>query len=119
MSLEDISELKKELKRLINKRSIFVATRLSGANQDNELKTCDVNTNKLDAEIAVVKAMKSRGERTVPADKYRSEFITLHAHQAPHSPDSVIAKLESVRTQIKDQVSVRCSSIFTHSHDVM
>ncbi len=113
VSQEDISELKKELKRQINKRAIYVATKLSGVNQDSDLRACDSKANRVDAEIAALKTLKSSGAVKLPAT-HRSEFISPQ-HLYNVSPESLIASLELVRAEIKDQVRYNHS---TH-HNVL
>lgn len=55
VTLSEISSLKKELKRILNQRAIYIASKLSGTNQDNELKHNELQLVKVDHEISLLK----------------------------------------------------------------
>ncbi len=104
---EEISEMKKEIKRLVNKRAIYVASKLSGTGQDITLKACDIKCNKIDAELAVIKGVINRTEagiKVVQTGGFRSEFVE---NSFMMSPESVARELEGLRTAIKDEVSCK------------
>lgn len=48
----EVSDVKREIKRLSNKRALMTASRLAGSSQDDELKACEKTCTRAEAEIA-------------------------------------------------------------------
>ena len=69
--LSEISSLKKELKRLVNKRAIAVAGRLgSGANQDEVLKELEARVMRAEGELAQFRMLLQNGQKKIEARRY-------------------------------------------------
>ena len=65
VSQAEISEMKKALKRLSNKRAMTIASLLSGSGQDPVLKEFEKLSSQADAEIARVSFQKQRSKNPV------------------------------------------------------
>jgi hypothetical protein len=98
-----ISSMKKELKRLQNQRAIFVASRLSGGSQDEELRFCESKVGKLDTELGFYKLMLQKGERMMNAP-IKSEFLVLNQTATSFQTEALIYKLEGYRNETKELV---------------
>jgi hypothetical protein len=106
---ESINDLKKQLKRVSNKRAIHIAARMgTGESQDALLKEYESKLNKVELDLAKWKAAFQRGETSVPSASSAKNDATKES-QASQSRksiplESLITRLELERTHIKDKV---------------
>ena len=97
----DISEIKKTLKRILNKRAIAVAARLSGTNQDPDLKEHEKNLSKAEAELARLRVQKQQSSSTTISS---SSILVDGGNKMP--VDKLIQKLENLKIESKEQIRV-------------
>ena len=62
LSLDDISGIKKDLKRLSNRRAVVIAGRLSGDHQDKDLKSFEKSLSRTEAEISRLRSIPAKGQ---------------------------------------------------------
>ena len=98
-SIIDLSEIKREVKRISNKRALVIASRLSGKNQDDELRNSEKTLSRAEAELARVRSMKLKN----PTEKVSSILID---NGWMTTMDVLRQKLENLRTVSKDEVSL-------------
>ena len=98
----EISEMKKTLRRISNKRAIYVASKLSGNNQDQELKDGEKLASWADAEVARLRLQKQKS-KAPSAEKGSSMLIENGILMLV---DKVVAKLEDLRNEAKEQVRI-------------
>ena len=106
-----ISALKNDLKRLVNQRAMAVASKLSGSQQDEQLKVCEARLARIEAEATQFKALLQKGETKLPAESIQSEFLVLNPGAASFAIDALISRLDGYRSSTKDKVSgvqLRC-----------
>jgi len=60
MSTDDISSLKREIKRISNKRDVVIASRLSGDQQDFNLRTFEKELIRSEAELSRIRLLQSK-----------------------------------------------------------
>jgi len=101
-----ISALKNDLKRLVNQRAMAVASKLSGSQQDEQLKACETRLVRIEAEAAQFKALVQKGETKLPAESIQSEFLVLNPGAASFAIESLISRLDGYRTSTKDKVGI-------------
>eukprot|EP01041_Mallomonas_annulata_P008774 gene8774-18148_t len=92
----EISDMKKELNRLTNKRSLVIASRLSGASKDTELKELETKNIAVDSEISIL-----RQQKTVSIHTEKSSIYIDNGSIMPI--DKLITKLERLKLALKDQ----------------
>lgn len=101
----EINELKKLMKRMSNKRSIYIASKLSGTNQDYSLKEMSDRLADVEADITFCKNSKQRGENKIKADLMRTKLKLWSMSKIPTiGVDEGVAQLEFVKTDLKEQV---------------
>lgn len=100
-----ISALKNDLKRLVNQRAMAVASKLSGSQQDEQLRACEGKLARIEAEIAQFKALLLKGETKLSIDSIQSEFLVLNPSATAFAIDALISRLEGYRSSAKDKVS--------------
>lgn len=90
----DIHSLKKELKRISNQRALLIASRLSGINQDVDLKLCELRLVKVDHELntwrnnAAAASKTQRGDKKiVDLKKFKSDFVKLSHYKYKNHGD--------------------------------
>lgn len=99
LSAIDVNEIKRDVKRISNRRALVIASRLSGNNQDSGLKNSEKMVTRAEAEIARMRSIKLKN----PAEKVSSVLIE---NGAMMTLDSLRQKLESLRNDSKDDVFV-------------
>ena len=109
----EISELKKLIKRLGNKRSMYVASKLSGSNQDETLKALNEDLNDVENDYSRVKFAEDRGESYVKLNMLKLEFLVpLSLGRSDQlSLESAYTQLEEMRAQVKEQIKLRRQQI--------
>lgn len=105
----DISELKKQMKRIQNKRAIFVAGKLSGKSMDPLLKQSETSLKAIEAEISFFKSMINKTEPTYK-NEVSSAFVDLGS-DGKIEAETVLRQLEAIRVDIKDDVRKQNSII--------
>jgi len=104
----DINYLKKELKRISNQRAILIASKLSGINQDVDLKLSELRLVKIDHEINIWKASYHRGDKKIDLKKFHSDFVKLSDDTNFRHEDvlieDLILQLEEHKKGVKDEV---------------
>jgi uncharacterized protein YdcH (DUF465 family) len=114
-----INELKKQIKRVSNKRSIYIAAKLSGSNQDSLLKSLSDKLNQIEADITTCKGLQQRGETKVRLDalKHKSQGNGLgHGKQTMLFVEDTLAQLDFRRDDIKKEVSASFYCICKSHH---
>jgi hypothetical protein len=107
-----ISALKKDLKRMVNQRAIYVASRLSGPSQDVELKECEGRLSRIDSELSQFRLLMQRGETKLPTETINSEFLKLNKAANGFTIESLISRLEVYKSSEKDKVTFVSKSCF-------
>jgi hypothetical protein len=102
LSAIDINEIKRDVKRISNRRALVIASRLSGNNQDTGLKNSEKMVTRTEAEIARLRSIKLKN----PAEKVSSILIE---NGAMMMMDSLRQKLENLRNDTKEDVFVICN----------
>lgn len=98
-----ISEMKKELVRLQNKRAVVIASRLSGINQDIELKKCESNCIEVETEITSIRQLKNTNISTVSGLLVSS----IRVENGKKFPiDQLLLRLEKIKLEWKEQVCI-------------
>ncbi len=105
MTAAAISALKNDLKRLVNQRAMAVASKLSGSQQDEQLRACEGKLARIEAEIAQFKAQLLKGETKLNVDSIQSEFLVLNPSATAFTIDALVGRLEGYRSSTKDKVS--------------
>ena len=92
-----INELKKDLKRLSNKKAIYIAARMSGKSQDEKLHALEGKLVKIEEDIAKRKSAYQKGEilSSTSAPDGSRKGISL---------ESLITTLELEKGSLKDKV---------------
>lgn len=98
----EISEMKKDLRRISNKRAIYVASKLSGANQDPALKESEKLASWTDAEMARLRQQQQKSK--TPSTERGSSLLIDNGILM--GIEKVVAKLEILRTDAKDQIRI-------------
>ena len=96
----EISEMKKTLRRISNKRAIYVAAKLSGGSQDGMLKDSEKLASWTEAETSRLRQQKQKSK--APATEKGSSMLIENG--ALMMVDKVIAKLEELRSEAKEQI---------------
>ncbi|KAJ1433845.1 hypothetical protein B484DRAFT_5315 [Ochromonadaceae sp. CCMP2298] len=99
-----ISSMKKELKRLQNQRAIFVASRLAGNSQDEELRFCETKLGKLETELGYYKLMLQKGENKMNSANIKSDFLVLNKDATSFYTEALISKLDTYRSETKELI---------------
>ena len=114
-----ISNLKKELKRLINQRAMYVASKLSGSLQDENLKNEEMKLTRIDNEISKFRLLQQKGENKLHIDNINSEFLVLNPNNKEFSIESLVNRLEGYRSSAKDKVGKeRVKLLYIHCYAV-
>jgi len=95
----DISEIKKILKRILNKRAIAVAARLSGTNQDPDLKEHEKNTSKVEAELARLRVQKANSTNIQTSSILIDGGVKMPV-------DRLMQRLENLKSESKEQIRI-------------
>lgn len=99
----DINEVKKTLKRIVNKRSLAVAAQLSGDHQDALLHDFTKVLSKVEADISHLLSLSAQCVHKIKPEELRSQVIRSQKSQLDIA--FVIPKLESKREELKEAVS--------------
>ena len=99
---KEITEMKRELKRISNKRALYVAAKLSGTNQDAALRESEKLTTWTDAEMARLRQQKQKSK--TPATERGSSMLIEEGILM--NIDKVIAKLDELRNEAKEHTRV-------------
>lgn len=105
VSSATISALKNDLKRMLNQRALGVASRLSGASQDEQLRSSEGVLSRIEMEIAHFKLLQQKGETKLPTESIKSEFLVLNPSAAGFAIEALINRLEGYRSSAKEKVS--------------
>ena len=97
ISQAEISEMKKSLKRMSNKRAMTIAARLSGSGQDPMLKEYEKVANQAEAEIARLNFQKQRSK--APAAEKASSVLLEGTKSMPL--EKLLARLENMRSMLR------------------
>ena len=108
VSSATISALKNDLKRMLNQRAIAVASKLSGAGQDEQLRSCESVLSRIEMEIAHFKLLQQKGETKLPTESIKSEFLVLNPSAAGFAIEALINRLEGYRSSSKEKVGRCC-----------
>jgi len=107
----DISSLKKELKRISNQRALLIASRLSGSNQDVDLKLSELRLVKVDHELntwrnyAAATKTQRGDKKKVDLKKFKSDFVKLsHYVDQVLFVEDLILELEEHKKGVKEEV---------------
>ena len=112
----DINEYKKELKRIQNRRAIFIASKLSGDSQDSNLKESENTLKRLESEISKFRIMQSRDNIDgIHINNLKSEFYKFDVHKDAYSRlmprsqtmiqmEDLLESLESDKNILKNKV---------------
>ena len=100
ISQSEISEMKKSLKRMSNKRAMTIAARLSGSGQDPVLKEYEKMANQAEAEIARLNFQKQRSK--APSSE-KASSVLLESTKTM-SVDKLLVMLENMRANAKEDV---------------
>lgn len=109
LSADDINEIKRDVKRLSNKRALVIASRLSGTHQDDELKRSEKTLSRTEAEIARIKSLKLKSA----SEKVSSILIDSGSLMFL---ESLRQKLESLRIEMKE--SIKCNRLRIRKEEV-
>lgn len=104
VSSATISVLKKELKRLANQRALYVAARLSGNSQDEQLKNEEAKLARIEAEMSHFRELQQKGETKLPTAAIKSEFLVLNPAAQGFAIEALINRLEGYRSSCKEKV---------------
>jgi len=107
----DIPSLKKELKRISNQRALLIASRLSGSNQDVDLKLSELRLVKVDHELntwrnyAAATKTQRDDKKKVDLKKFKSDFVKLsHDVDQVLLVEDLILELEEHKKGVKEEV---------------
>lgn len=109
ISLSEINELKKQIKRVSNKRSIYIAAKLSGANQDPALKLLVETLNNIESDINMCKGLQQRGESKVRIDLLKYKASGNSSKTTMLFVDETLAQMEYRKEDIKKEVGYQRS----------
>ena len=116
--LVNISELKNDLKRLLNKRELFVAFKLSGSSQDMSLKESEGVLTRVDLELNMFNGMLQKGEVVLPARALKSQFLQQFVSATSPSSNIHLEKFVRFLNQLKDdckeKVNINCSCTYMY-----
>ena len=93
---QQISDMKKELKRLSNRRALAIAARLSGPSQDRALADLNSKLNALESDLSRVKQMKQKSA-SMASSKLIDGGSSLPI-------ESLLTKLDALKVDVKDKV---------------
>lgn len=99
-SADYISEMKNDLKRLMNKRALVVASRLSGPTQDSTLKDLHSHLQTVEAEYNRIKLQKQKSS-SVKSEKASSKLVE---NALLIGIEKLLSKLDSIKTETKEQL---------------
>jgi hypothetical protein len=109
-SYAQINELKKRLKAIANRRSIYVASKFSGEGQDPTLKRCTLQLSYVEQDISMCTGIVAKGENKVYADSLKSIAllgdIIAAAKDMTTSVTKVLPQLEALKSSLKEEVTV-------------
>lgn len=107
----DIPSLKKELKRISNQRALLIASKLSGSNQDVDLKLSELRLVKVDHELntwrnyAAATKTQRGDKKKVDLKKFKSDFVKLsHDVDQVLLVEDLILELEEHKKGVKEEV---------------
>lgn len=103
----DISDLKKQLKRISNQRAMAVAARFSGERQDATLKKLSRTLELAEVDLLRCQGLVQRGEQRVKAGELKSQIASTAHASAALRIDAVIRDLEKMKAHLKDQIRDR------------
>lgn len=107
VSSATISALKNDLKRMLNQRALAVASKLSGASQDEQLRSSESVLSRIEMEIAHFKLLQQKGETKLPTESIKSEFLVLNPNAAGFAIEALISRLEGYRNSSKEKVTLQ------------
>lgn len=107
----DISEIKKQIKRISNKRAIIIAGKFSGAGQDPSLKKLTRSLELAEADLARCQSLKQCGDTRIKAGELRSSIVTSSHGSAALRLDSVIGDLEVMKSELREMINRRRQEI--------
>ena len=97
MSVTEVNETKREIKRISNKRALMTASRLAGSSQDEMLRLSEKSLSRAEAELARVKSIKPKSAN----DKVSSILIDNGSMMLL---ESLRCKLETLKTETRDEI---------------
>ena len=100
--LVNISELKNDLKRLLNKRELFIAYKLSGSSQDLSLKESEGVLTRLDLELNMFNGTIQKGDLVLPAHALKSQFLQQFVSAASPTSNIQLEKYVKFLNNLKD-----------------
>jgi len=100
--LVNISELKNELKRLLNKRELFIAYKLSGSTQDISLKESEGVLTRVDLELNMFNGIIQRGELVLPVHAVKSQFLQQFVSITSPNSNIHLEKYVTYLNKLKD-----------------
>ena len=98
-SANEISELKRDLKRLLNRKAMVIAAKLSGPEADPELKENEKFVSKLDVELSRLRLVKAANPNT-PA----SSVLLLGSGMM--TVEKLVSKLETLKNETKEKIRI-------------
>lgn len=110
--LSTINELKKQIKRISNKRAIYIAGKLSGINQDEKLRGFGDMLSNMDADIVTCKGLQQRGEIKIQVGSLKHRLSGTGTNKAFVFIDETLAQLEYRKEDIKREVYAHIISYY-------
>eukprot|EP00981_Chlorochromonas_danica_P010206 scaffold3057_cov163-Ochromonas_danica.AAC.12 len=107
----DISEIKKQIKRIGNKRAIIIAGKFSGDGQDPTLKKLTRSLELAEADLTRCQSLKQCGDTRIKAGELRSSIATSSHGAAAFRLDSVIGDLEVMKSELREMINRRRQEI--------
>lgn len=106
LSSEEMNELKREVKRISNRRAMAIANRLSGDGQDESLKNWESQVRKIENELDRLRLRAMPNSSILVSangDKKMSSLLVDRGQLMP--AEKLRVRLETMKNEIKDQVS--------------
>ena len=97
--LINLSDYKKDLKRILNKRALAIASQLNGDFQDEALRDHEQHLSKVEQELSYYRNVKSKGIK----ENISISEVLEHAVKS-QDLDDTIYRLDLMRTELKDKV---------------
>lgn len=107
----DISDLKKALKRISNKRALIIASKFSGDDQDAALKKLIRDSESLEADLSRCRSLQGLGEARIKAGELRSNIAPAAHGNASIRIDTVIRDAENMKSYLKEEIRKRRQQI--------
>ena len=99
MSADDISSLKRDIKRISNKRAVVIATRLSGDQQDPNLKMFEREIIRAETELSRIRLLQSKGSTGKASSILVDNGGMMSLETLKHS-------LECIKSDLKEKVHI-------------